>query len=432
MSNKLGIMQRLGARMLYGKRAAKLDAGTLANPGDWLLSTGNTSDTGINVTDTNSIKIAAVWASVNYLSKQIASLPFSLRKNEGDNSIVAIDHPLHNILHNEPNPEMTSYKYRETSMFHLSFWGNAYSQIIRDRLGRPKWLYPLLPWNMKMERKNGILIYKYNLDGVEHILLPRDILHIKWLSYQGNVGIAPLQAASEVFGSNLALMKHGNKWFANGARPSGVVETDAELNETDYKKVDGSIKTAYSGADNSGKVIFLDRGLKYRPISIPLDQSQFLESREFGVDEIARIFGIPPHKIASMKNATFSNIEQQAIEVVTDTIAPWVTNWEQEVNMKLLNPEEKGIYYSRMNMNGLLRGDINTRKEAYKVGLTFGYLSPNDVRRLEDLNPIPNGDVYLVQMNMTTLDRVGDKYTDAIKVAVEEVLNDIEKEKGNA
>jgi HK97 family phage portal protein len=321
----------------------------------------------------------------------------------------AVNHQLYYLLHDEPNPEMTSFVFRETLMSHLLLWGNAYAQIIRDGRGKVLTLYPLLPDRMAVDRtSNGQLYYEYRKDTGYVILRPEDVLHIPGLGFDGLIGHSPIAMAKNAIGMAIATEEYGAKFFANGANPGGVLEHPGVVK--DPARIRDSWNAVYQGSGNAHRVAVLEEGMKFQPIGIPPEQAQFLETRKFQINEIARIFRIPPHMIGDLEKSSFSNIEQQSLEFVKYTLDPWVVRWEQAMQRALFSPGEKKDYFIKFNVDGLLRGDYQSRMNGYAVGRQNGWMSSNDIRELENLNRIPEelgGDLYLVNGNMTKLADAG-------------------------
>lgn len=366
---------------------------------------------GKTVTEKSAMQLTAVYACVRILAEAIAGLPLHLyRRGKNGSKDKAADHPLYSLLHDEPNPEMTSFVFRETMMTHLLLYGNCYSQIIRDGRGQVTALYPLMPNQMSVDRdERGQLYYTYlrsneeaaTMSGSTVYLMPEDVLHVPGLGFDGLVGYSPIAMARNSIGMALACEEYGAKFFANGASPSGVLEHPGTIK--DISRLRESWNSVYGGSKNAGKLAILEEGMHYAPISISPNEAQFLETRKFQVDEIARIFHVPPHMIGDLERSTFSNIEQQSLEFVKYTLNPWVCRWEQALTRALLSPREKREYFIKFNVDGLLRGDYQSRMNGYAVGRQNGWMSANDIRELENLDRIPaeqGGDLYLVNGNM--------------------------------
>jgi len=373
---------------------------------------GSTSS-GKTVNGRTAMQTTAVYSCVRILSETIASLPLHTYRYTVKGKEKAGDHQLYNLLHAEPNPEMTSFVFRETLMSHLLLWGNAYAQIIRDGRGQILALYPLLPDRMSVDRtKSGELYYTYNSDNNGLLTLRSDdVLHIPGLGFDGLIGYSPIAMAKNAIGMAIATEEYGAKFFANGANPGGVLEHPGIVK--DPKRVRESWNAVYQGSDNAHRIAVLEEGMKFNAIGIPPEQAQFLETRKFQLNEIARIFRIPPHMIGDLEKSSFSNIEQQSLEYVIYTLDPWVIRWEQALQKALFSATEKKEYFIRFSVDGLLRGDYASRMSGYAVGRQNGWLSSNDIRELENLNSIPEeqgGDLYLINGAMTKLADAGACY----------------------
>ena len=364
------------------------------------------SAAGKSVTASTAIQMSTVYACVRVIAETIASLPLHVYQNQGEGSVKAPEHPLYRILHDEPNAEMTSFVWRETMLTHLLLWGNAYCQIIRSGRSQILGLYPLLPDHMEVDRDSaGTLTYTYSTSGGQTVKLrPEDVLHIPGLGFDGIMGYSPIALEKNAIGLGLAAEEYGSKFFSNGARPSGILTHPNTVK--DPKKLRDSWNAAYGGSNNSGRVAVLEENMSYTPISMPNSEAQFLETRKFQVSEICRIYRVPPHMVGDLEHATFSNIEHQSISFAVHTIRPWVVRLEQAMNRALFSDKEKGIFYVRFNMDGLMRGDYKSRMEGYAIGRQNGWMSANDIRELENMNPIPDadgGNEYLVNGNMVRI-----------------------------
>ena len=376
------------------------------------------SAAGKRVNERSAMQMTAVYSCVRILAEAVAELPLHLyRYKEDGGKEKALDHPLYLLLHDEPNPEMSSFVFRETLMTHLLLWGNAYAQIIRNGRGEVMALYPLMPDRMAVDRDDkGQLYYEYTTSaddapiskGSIVRLKPSDVLHIPGLGFDGLVGYSPIAMAKNAIGLAIATEEYGSKFFANGAQPSGVLEHPGTIK--DPQRVRDSWMSQFGGSANSNKIAVLEEGLKYTPISISPEQAQFLETRKFQINEIARIFRVPPHMVGDLEKSSFSNIEQQSLEFVKYTLEPWLVRWEQSIQRTLFSADEKKRYFVRFNVEGLLRGDYASRMNGYAVGRQNGWMSANDIRELENLDRIPaeeGGDLYLINGNMLPLKDAG-------------------------
>ena len=377
---------------------------------------GTTS--GKAVTERSAMQMTAVYSCVRILSEAVAGLPLHLYKyTDSGGKAMALDHPLYRLLHDEPNPEMSSFVFRETLMTHLLLWGNAYTQIIRNGKNEIVALYPLMPNKMSVDRdENGRLYYTYyrgNNEATKNkeyavTLQSSEVLHIPGLGFDGLVGYSPIAMAKNAIGMAIACEEYGAKFFANGAAPGGVLEHPGTIK--DPQRVRESWQSTFGGSGNANKIAVLEEGMKYTPIGISPEQAQFLETRKFQINEIARIFRVPPHMVGDLEKSSFSNIEQQSLEFVKYTLDPWVIRWEQSIQRSLLSKDEKAVYFVKFNLEGLLRGDYQSRMNGYAIGRQNGWMSANDIRELENLDRIPaedGGDLYLINGNMLPLKNAG-------------------------
>ncbi|MBS6119663.1 MAG: phage portal protein [Streptococcus salivarius] len=413
----MGILELIGLKRARDKPTNSYEGS------DFSYLFGRTTS-GKNVNEMTALQTTAVYACVRILAEAIASLPIHVYKYTDEGKEQDVNHQLYYLLHDEPNPDMTSFVFRETLMTHLLIWGNAYAQIIRDGRGQVLALYPLLPDRVSVKRDDkGELYYVYqrseednpNFKDKGNIILKKsEVLHVPGLGFDGLIGYSPIAMAKNAVGMTLATEEYGASFFANGANPGGVLEHPGILK--DPSKVRDSWNQVYQGTNNSHKVAVLEEGMSYKTIGIPPNEAQFLETRKFQINEIARLYRIPPHMVGDLEKSSFSNIEQQSLEFVKYTLDPWVVRFEQAFQKALLLPDEKKNYFIKFNVDGLLRGDYQSRMNGYAIGRQNGWLSTNDIRRLEDMNPLSKeegGDLYLVNGNMTKLEDAGGFIKDA-------------------
>ncbi len=408
----------MGIKSLFGFGQARDKPVDKAADAGYSFLFGRTTS-GKPVNERTAMQTTAVYACVRILAEAVASLPLHVYEYQDDGGKKLVhDHPLYYLLHDEPNPEMTSFVFRETLMSHLLIWGNAYAQIIRDGAGRVLGLYPLLPDKMDVQRDDrGNIYYVYSRNSDENPMFKEygdirlkaeDVLHIPGLGFDGLIGYSPIAMAKNAVGMTLACEEYGASFFANGANPGGVLEHPGVLK--DPSKVRESWNSVYRGVNNAHKIAVLEEGMKYQQIGIPPEEAQFLETRKFQINEIARLYRIPPHMVGDLDKSSFSNIEQQSLEFVKYTLDPWVIRWEQSLQRSLLLPGEKGKYFIKLNVDGLLRGDYQSRMNGYAVGRQNGWFSANDIREMENMNPIPDeqgGNLYLINGAMTKLKDAG-------------------------
>lgn len=399
------------------------------------------STSGKRVNEKTAMQMTAVYSCVRILSETLASLPLHVYRYTDKGSEKAKDHYLYKLLHDEPNPEMTSFVFRETLMTHLLLWGNAYAQIIRNGRGEVIGLYPLMPDKIKVDRDDeGRIIYIYKTVNLKTrngavfqenkvILEESDVLHIPGLGFDGLVGYSPIAMAKNAIGMAIATEEYGASFFSNGATPSGILEHPGIVKNPEAMRE--SWAKGFSGG-NAHKVAILEEGMKYTPISISPNEAQFLETRKFQLNEIARIFRIPPHMIGDLDKSSFSNIEQQSLEFVKYTLDPWVNRWEQAIDRKLIKENEKDKYFVKFNVDGLLRGDYQSRMNGYAIARQNGWMSANDIRKLENQDLIgeeDGGDLYLVNGNMLPLKNAGAYAKIEEKEEVDEEVLELENNK---
>ena len=364
------------------------------------------SGSGKPVNANTAIQLSTVYACVRVISETVASLPLGVYEAKDDGNRKATEHPLYLLLHDEPNSEMTSFVLREVMLAHLLLWGNSYCQIIRTGRNQITGLYPLLPDKMTVDRdKKGALTYTYMTGAGESVILsPEDVLHIPGLGFDGIMGYSPIALEKNAIGLGIASEEYGSKFFSNGARPSGILTHPNTVQNP--KALRDRWDSAYGGSGNANRVAILEEGMTFTPLSIPNNEAQFLETRKFQVDEICRIFRVPPHLVGDLEHATFSNIEHMSIDFAVHTIRPWLVRIEQSMNRALFTDQEKGRFYVQFNIDGLMRGDYKSRMEGYAIARQNGWMSANDIRALENQNPIPaaqGGDAYLVNGNMISI-----------------------------
>ena len=380
----------------------------LSNPAEWLFSE-NTSSTGIAVNEESAMQLSAVFAAVRVISETMASLPWGVKQTTDGIIVDADAHPVNQLIH-APNQLMTDFTFRETCQAHLCLHGNAFIAIKRDAAGNPIRLIPIQPHRV------AVKIYEdqkfYQIDDKE-TFDDSEMIHLVGLGFDGIKGKSVLEAARQSIGLGLAADRFGGSFFGNGANVSAVLTHHARLSDEAYKRLLRSWTQRNTGMDNAHKTAILEEGMKIEKMSISPQDSQFIATRQFGVVDIARFFRVPLAYLGSIENSsTRANIEEQGIQFQRNTILPWVKRWEAEFNRKLFTGSD---YFIRFNMDGLLRGDIRSRYEAYTKGRQWGWISANDVRKLENLPPIDGGDAYLQPLNMTEVGSAQNTPEDAVE-----------------
>jgi HK97 family phage portal protein len=306
---------------------------------------------------------------------------------------------------------MTPFQFKHHLAVQVETWGNAYVEIQRDLQGRAMWLWPITADRVTPKRtESGAIVYEVaNAGGASSSIEAANMLHIRGMGFDGLVGYSPIRMAAESIGLGQAMENFGASFFKNGANMGGILSHPQKLGKDGKKNLEESLQKNHSGA-KAGRWMVLEEGMTAQRMSVPPDEAQFLESRKFQVEEICRWFGVPPHKVGALDRATWNNIEHQALEFVTDTIQPLVTQIEEEANLKLFGRVNRGVLYSKFNMAALLRGDSKSRWEVYEIAHRNGLLSADEVRAFEELNPLPKGlgKIYVMQGQMVTREHVKD------------------------
>ena len=385
---------------LNERRAAPSDADMFA-----LIGAGGVTYAGPPVSESSAQRYGAVYACIRIISESIAALPLALIRQTGRNRDKAVDHPLYNVLHTLANPEMTSFEWRELMLSHVLSWGNGYSEIEFDGRGRIVALWPLNPAKMEDVRRDaqGNLECVYRLPDQTLRSIPYwRIHHIKGPG-NGIVGFSPIRmAARHATGLGLALEEYGSRFFSNGARPGLILRHPGRLSPEAHKRLAASFAGDHQGLSNAHRTKILEEGMDISTIGIPPNEAQFLETRKFQVTEIARIYRVPPHMLADLDRASFSNIEHQSLAFVQNTLLPYIVRHEQAVARDLLTETERKTLAAKYIVAGMLRGDLLSRSQAYNTGIQAGYLTRNEARELEDLNPLDGLDEPLQPLNMIT------------------------------
>jgi HK97 family phage portal protein len=387
------------------RRAWKLNAATsvMANAGPQVQTA-----TGIPVTERKALTYVPVLACARVIAEDLASLPLiTYRRLDPRGKQRAAEHPLYQLLHTQPNPEQDSFMFRSMLQLHAATWGGGYAEI-ETANGWPVGLWPIPPWRVEARRTpEGMLYYHVSPPSIDEVdqrrgvdLLASQVFRVFWLSLDGVTPMSPVGWARESIGLGLATQEFGARFFANDARPGFVLEHPGQLSETAGKHVRESFESRHQGLSRSHRVALLEEGMKVHEVGIPQKDAQFLETRQFEVEEIARLYRMPPHKIQSLLRSTFSNIEQQAIEYVVDCLRPWLVRWEQAILTQLIPPEERTAIFAEFLVDALLRGDTPSRYEAYAKAINAGWMSRNDVRALENMNEVPELDSFLIPLNM--------------------------------
>lgn len=370
-----------------------------------LLAGGAPTYAGPIVTEDNAMRYSAVYACIHIIAESIASLPLSIYRQAGRNKEKATDHPLYPVLHDLANPEMTAFEWRELTMAHVALQGNAFSQKTLNFRGQTVELWPLNPAKMEgYEYRGGQLFWLYRNPANQLQALNSEIIHhVKGLG-DGVMGISPImQAARQATGLGLATEEFGSRFFSNGAHLNKILKHPGKLSNEAYARLQTSFSAESTGLSNAHRTKILEEGMGVEALGIPPNEAQFLETRKFQVTEIARIYRVPPHMLADLDRATFSNIEQQSINFVIYTLMPWLVRHEQAIYRDLLLPDERKTLFAKYIVDGMLRGDALSRYQSYQLAINNTILTPNEIRELEDRNPVAGGDVLFTPLNMIAL-----------------------------
>jgi HK97 family phage portal protein len=386
---------------------------------DFMSGNDVSGDSNINIKGNNALKLNAVWGCLRVIGETFASVPYNeFKKIDDKTRDKTNDTGLYDILHNQPNDEMTPFSFKEMSTYQINLGGDFVARKEYTRYGELRGLYPFEWQTVDIDReKDSPNRLRYNVSkngsAEKQIYYRSDVLHIPGPSLNGITGMSPIQYASESIKLGMTLERVGNRAFKNGTFPSGGFEHPGELKEEAYKRLKSDLDSQWSGENNFGKPILLEDGLKFNPFKISLADMQILESRRFTTEEICRIYRVPPHLVSDLQRSTNNNIEQQSLEFIMYTMLPWFKRYEDGINCQLLTKEQrKQGYYIEANVSALLRGDQKSMAEAFASGRQWGWLSVNDIRRLLNMNPIEGGYTYLQPMNMVPVGTVptGDNY----------------------
>jgi HK97 family phage portal protein len=380
----------------------------------WTLN-GSVSLSGENVTEETALGYAPIWNAVSLISGTIGALPLHLMQRKGDAKRIADDRKMYQVMHDQWNPYMTAMAGRECLMAHVLTWGNGYAEKVLNGYGEVVQLWPITPNRVRPVMSDGELVYRITLPIGPDVILSREkVLHVPGLGFDGFMGYSVISMARKSIGLGMSMETFGSLYFGQGTHPGVIVSHPGKLGPEAYANMKGALTEAYSGLGQSHRLMLLEEGLKMEKVGIPNNDSQFLESRNFQIPEIARWFNLPPHKLKDLTRSSFSNIESEQISFVTDSILPWLVRLEQNYQMQLLSPSDReysgrGRLYWKHSVEGLMRGSAATRAAFYGPMLDRGVFSINEVRALEDMDPILGGDIHLVPLNYQSLEFAGEK-----------------------
>lgn len=382
------------ARATVESPTVPLTSGTLL---EWIGGPRSTS--GVTVTEHSSLGMPAVWRAVNLIAGTAASLPLHAYRIADDVRVPAAVSGQASRLLTTPHPDMTPFELWETVYAHLLLWGNAYLRILKNEAGQTRELWPIHPSRVKVGRASDTTKV-YEVEGDKNPHTDETVLHIPGFGYDGICGVSPIRLARQGIGLSLAAEEYGARLFGNGSLASGILQTEQRLEQSQADALQQRWKARASGLANAHEAVVLDSGAKFQQLTIPPEDAQFIETRRFQISEVARIYGVPPHMLMDTEKSTSwgTGIEQQGIGFVVYTMRPWLVRVEQRLS-RLLQPQ---AVYAKYSVEGLLRGDTAARYAAYSVGRQWGWLSVDEIRRLEDMPPLPdgNGTQYISPLNM--------------------------------
>tara|TARA_R110002051_G_scaffold324484_1_gene421976 strand:- start:232 stop:1428 length:1197 start_codon:yes stop_codon:yes gene_type:complete len=350
------------------------------------------------------LTFTAVWSAIKLLSEAVSSLPMGVFTDDDGNKYPDTSNPLYNIIKYKPNNYQSRSTFLEKIMMDILTNGNSYVFIERNGAGKVTQLLPLNFDDVTITTKDGYLFYETKNGFFDS----SDILHFKTLSQDGIVGLSPIDQCKNAIGWGMAVEEFGNTFFKSGAKLSGVLQTDRALSETAIDRLRNSFNNVYSSLSGANQTAILEEGLTFKPVSINPDQAQFLASRTFSIEEVGRIFRVAPHLLYDLSKSSFNNVEMQSQEFLTFSLLPYLIKIEQEMNLKLFTSNELGKTFIEFNVNGLLRGNVKDRSDYYRTMINIGAMSINEVRRKENMNKIEDGDKHFMQMNMTTIEKIGE------------------------
>lgn len=370
---------------------------------------GSGTAAGVAVSPDNALASSTVYACVQVLAGSVAQMPLKLYRRLERGKEVADTHPLYFLLHDRPNPEMSAFVFKEALMLHLLTWGNAYAEIEWGADGYPVALWPLLPDRMEIERKQGVLTYIYRPDFVRPVPLASwQVFHIPGMGFDGVQGYSPIRVQMETLGAERAQMQYGARFFGNGARPSVVLKHPARLTPEAAARLRSNWNELYQGVANAHRTAVLEEGMGIETLSIPPEEAQFLQTRQFTKREIAAFYRVPPQMIGDLETATYASAEQFSRDFVVFSLGEWLKRWEEQIALRLLVGDESREMFPQFVRDALVITQTGERFQAYATAIQSGVMTPNEARDKENMNPLPGGDDLLLPLNMTKADAVED------------------------
>ena len=412
-----GLMRSIVSPSAISPAEATRDVGGWIDEG---MSVGRDSAAGVNVSEHNMVSLSAVFAAIRAISEDTSKLPLKLYER-GDmrgaglprGKLEARDHEVWSLVTRRPNPAMTPFDFRQAVIASAMMWHGGFAEILRNGGGRPRELWPVHPSLVTVQMDDdGVVFYRIHRNSSLRPEGSRDVdredmLHLKGFGDNGLVGWMIARVARDSIGVYKAAETFTAKFFANGAAPGGVVSFEGNVKQDTLDDYQKRLQQKQGGVMNAFKIMMFGGGAKFTPTTVDAEKAQLTETLQFRVEDIARWFRIPPHKIQHLLRSTFSNIESQSLEYVVDTLMPWLVRFEQELSAKLLMEDEQDLFFEH-SINGLLRGDMASRSQFYNNGIQGGWLTRNEVRDMENRNPYEGGDQFLVQQNVAIVNEDGE------------------------
>jgi len=390
---------------------------SLQNPSEWMYSwLGPKTKSGVTINQETALAHAGVYACAKILAESVASLPVGLFLKQSDTITELTNDTRHKLIGYEPSELYTSFDFRSTAMLHLALHGNFYAYINRDGNRRPTELVILNPHHVtpEFDPENNLW---YRVSNQKTPVRPRDMIHVKGLSSDGIIGKSPIAIFRENIGLGIATTNTQASLWKNSTLMSGYLKHPGKLNADQAEQLRANWQSRYSGQDNAGKTPVLESGLEFVPLTLKPQDAMFIETAKLSLHDVCRIYRVPPHMVGDLERSTNNNIEHQSLEFVRDTLRPWLKNWEHELNRKLLFEGEKHKMFFHFNVDALLRGDTKSRGEYFTRALGSvsnpGWMTQNEVRALENMNPVADGDtIYDPTLNKTGADAAGQNTQD--------------------
>ncbi|MBD3293250.1 MAG: phage portal protein [Armatimonadia bacterium] len=405
----MGVLQAIGKWLGLdggGVRSSLENPTTsLRDPDAWLFDAlgATPSSSGVRVSHSTALTYAAVWRATRLIAGDVAKLPLYVYRREGDGKIRATGHPAYRLLRRKASETMTARQLKMTLTANALLRGNGYAFIDRANGGQPLgliWLDPARTWPVK---ESGRLLYVHQIDRGDYVkLMPAEVLHIKGLSYDGVEGYSVIEKARESLGMGLAAREYGSRFFSNNARPNVVIEVPGYMPDEAYNRLKQSWLEMNQGLSNAHKTAILENGAKPHQLSINARDAQLIESRQFEIREVANWFGCPPHKLGDSSRTAYNSLEQENQSYLSDCLDDWLNEIEEECYDKLLTERQKqrDTHIIEFKRQALVRADMSTRYSSYATAISNGWMTRNEARSFENMNPLDGGDELLVPLNM--------------------------------